>query len=671
MNSHFRCFVIASSIFLIGTVLEIGYFRMEAKIALAANQNTATVQKNEVDSREDEDNGKEPKQKTDAERILQLKETIKRDTQRLKELAENLKRLEDGFKRHGNQLTDLKSRIVQQKETIANAVEEGDARKTAQLQTELDRLEAEYQQFNKESDLVLKGSNTLREQIKALKEKIEKTALALNRLKGTEPSTEKSKPAVSTKPSKQPEKESSEAAQLIPQDQATAKPTKISLEGPSKESKLGPTAEQLEAQELVADKKQDAERAAKTVVDTVKRKKAIQKEMELAEKMLQTYRAGAEVLQSRLKKLEEELDQKIETGEDKTETTDLRQRINDTRTKLKRVRAEVSRGKQREIALKRELEEIQQEQLQAVKKAEKERAEAETAIKRKVWLESPFHPNNILRWVVVRGPKLLEVLIAMALLLLLVKSTSHRLAGMIVRQSGGTEEERKNRARTLGTSFRSALSGVVIIGGILLLLEEAGLSIKTLLGGAAVMGLTIAFGAQNLMRDYFSGFMILVEGQFKLNDVVKIGNFSGTVERMTLRMTTLRDLEGRAHFIPNGQIKGVTNMTHKWSQVLVDIPVTYRADVDRVMTLLMEIADDIRKDDEYKQTIIEEPIMLGVDFFAESGVVIKMLLKTLPGKQWALKRELLRRVKYRFDNEGIEIPVPHRVVYHRNESNPG
>ena len=109
-------------------------------------------------------------------------------------------------------------------------------------------------------------------------------------------------------------------------------------------------------------------------------------------------------------------------------------------------------------------------------------------------------------------------------------------------------------------------------------------------------------------------------------------------------------------------------MTHKWSQVLVDTSVTYKADVDRVMTLLMEIADEIRKDDEFGSTIIEEPVMLGVDLFAESGIVIKMLLKTLPGKQWALKREMLRRIKYRFDDEGIEIPVPHRVVYQRSES---
>ena len=663
--------VLAYAIFLIGVVGEIGFFPIELTNALAGNQNTPDMQDQENGPREGKENGKRAEQITDAERILQLKKTIKRDTQELKELAANLKRLEENFKRYGNRLSDLKARIAEEKNRIADATKEGDTHKAERLQTEVKNLEGEYQQTNKESNLVLQATNTLREQIKALKEKTQKTALALSRLTGAEPPEEKSKPTVLATPPKQPTNASAAAQQVIPPGQATSKPSKTSKEGLSAESEPAPTAEQLEVQELVIEKKQDAKRAAKAVVDTVKRKKTIQREIELAEKMLQTYREGAEVLQSRLKTLEEELAEKTEAEGDKAEIKEIRETIIDTRKKLKRVRQELSNKEKRRIELERELEAIQEEQKQAVEKAEKEREEAETAIKKQVWLESPFHPNNILRWAVVRGPKLLGVLIAMILLLLLVKCTSHRISRMIVRQGGGTEEEKKNRARTLGSSFRSALNGVVILGGILLLLEEAGLHIKTLLGGAAVIGLAIAFGAQNLMRDYFSGFMILVEGQFKLTDVVKIGDVSGTVERMTLRMTTLRDLEGRAHFIPNGQIKGVTNMTHKWSQVLVAISVTYKADVDRVMTLLVEIAGEIRKDDEFGSTIIEEPVMLGVDLFAESGIVIKMLLKTLPGKQWALKREMLRRIKYRFDDEGIEIPVPHRVVYQRNEPNMG
>ncbi|MFC1580994.1 mechanosensitive ion channel family protein, partial [Thermodesulfobacteriota bacterium] len=169
------------------------------------------------------------------------------------------------------------------------------------------------------------------------------------------------------------------------------------------------------------------------------------------------------------------------------------------------------------------------------------------------------------------------------------------------------------------------------------------------------------------MRDYFSGFMILVEGQFQLNDVIKIGDVSGSVERMSMRMTTLRDLKGKAHFIPNGQIKRVTNMTHKWSQVMFEIGVTYRADVDRVMALLTDIAGEMKEDEKYKDNIIAEPVMLGVDLFGRSGIVIKMLMRTKAGMQWSVKREMLRRIKNRFDKEGIEIPLPQRVVYQRQE----
>ena len=164
-------------------------------------------------------------------------------------------------------------------------------------------MEGEYQQSNKESNLVLQATNTLREQIKALKEKTEKTALALNRLTGAEPPEEKSKPTVLAPPPEEPTNGSVTPPQVIPQGQATPKPSRTSKEGLPAESEPTPTAEQLEVQELVIEKKQDAKRAAKAVVDTVKRKKTIQREIELAEKMLQTYREGAEVLQSRLKKL--------------------------------------------------------------------------------------------------------------------------------------------------------------------------------------------------------------------------------------------------------------------------------------------------------------------------------------------------------------------------------
>jgi small conductance mechanosensitive channel len=189
-----------------------------------------------------------------------------------------------------------------------------------------------------------------------------------------------------------------------------------------------------------------------------------------------------------------------------------------------------------------------------------------------------------------------------------------------------------------------------------------------LLGGAAVFGLAVAFGAQNLIRDYFSGFMVLLEDQYGINDYVKVGDISGQVERITLRMTALRDTDGVVHFVPHGTINTVSNLTHGWSRAMFDIGIGYKEDVDRVMRLLVDLGRDLRKDPEYGPLILDNPEMYGVDKFDESAVVIKFSLKTRPLKQWPVRREMLRRIKKKFDELDIEIPYPHRTVYHRYET---
>ena len=170
------------------------------------------------------------------------------------------------------------------------------------------------------------------------------------------------------------------------------------------------------------------------------------------------------------------------------------------------------------------------------------------------------------------------------------------------------------------------------------------------------------------MRDFFNGMLILWEGQYELNDVVMIGDVAGVVERLTMRVTVLRDLEGRAHFIPNGEIKRVTNLTHEWSQAVFDIGVGYGENVDRVMGILMELGAELRKDPKFSRLILDEPQMLGVDLFSESGTIIKFTIKTKAAGQWAVKRELLRRIKNRFDELGIRIAVPHRIILQEKEA---
>jgi small conductance mechanosensitive channel len=222
-----------------------------------------------------------------------------------------------------------------------------------------------------------------------------------------------------------------------------------------------------------------------------------------------------------------------------------------------------------------------------------------------------------------------------------------------------------DRADTLALSFRSAASFLIVIGGGLLLLQEAGVDIVAVLGGAAVLGVAVAFGAQNLMRDYFTGFLILLENQFELGDLVTIAGVTGNVESVNMRVTVLRDLEGRVHFIPNGEIKAVTNRTYHWGRAVIEVPIGYNENVDRAIETLSEVASGLRADPDWADRITEDPIMMGVDAFTEYGVVIKFMLQTTPEDMFTVRRELLRRVKNKFDELGIQISVPHRILLQR------
>ncbi|MDH3728503.1 MAG: mechanosensitive ion channel family protein, partial [Myxococcales bacterium] len=189
------------------------------------------------------------------------------------------------------------------------------------------------------------------------------------------------------------------------------------------------------------------------------------------------------------------------------------------------------------------------------------------------------------------------------------------------------------------------------------------------LGGAAIFGVAIAFGAQDLMRDYFSGFLILLEDQYQLGDLVTIGSTTGTVESVNMRVTVLRDLEGRVHFIPNGNIKSVTNRTYGWGRPVFEIPLRFDEDVDRVMETLLEVATGLMGDPDWKPFVSGEPEMLGVDKFTDHGIVIKFMVRTKPDQVFAVRREMLRRISKRFNELGIQISVPHRLIVHE-KSNP-
>jgi moderate conductance mechanosensitive channel len=281
-----------------------------------------------------------------------------------------------------------------------------------------------------------------------------------------------------------------------------------------------------------------------------------------------------------------------------------------------------------------------------------------------------FTLANLWQWTQHHGPRVVLVLLGMLVLSQLVRLFTRQVMKVLSHHAVRCGEEScENRARTLIGVFRNAASLVICVGGSMMLLDEMGVPIMPLLGGAAVAGLAVAFGAQNLIRDYFCGFMVLLEDQYSIGDVVKIGDVSGTVEKITLRMTVLRDLEGAVHFVPHGTITLVSNMTHGWSQAHFEIGVAYKEDVDRVMEVLLELAREMHADPVFATQMLAEPEMRGVSDITDSAVIISFIIKTRPLKQWSVKREMLRRIKRRFDELGIEMPFQHRTIYHRLQGN--
>lgn len=191
------------------------------------------------------------------------------------------------------------------------------------------------------------------------------------------------------------------------------------------------------------------------------------------------------------------------------------------------------------------------------------------------------------------------------------------------------------------------------------------IDIGPILAGAGILGLAISFGAQSLVKDVISGFFILVEDQFTVGDSIEVAGRTGTVERMTLRMVTLRDLRGVVHMIPNGQLDVVSNITRSWSRAVVDVGVGYGAPIDQVLEVFRDEAEEFAADAAWSDKLEGIPDVMGIDALADSAVVIRTAIRTIPGAHWQCGREFRRRIKNRLDQEGIEIPFPQRTVHIR------
>ena len=229
---------------------------------------------------------------------------------------------------------------------------------------------------------------------------------------------------------------------------------------------------------------------------------------------------------------------------------------------------------------------------------------------------------------------------------------------------------KEQRVKTLGGLFTNVLLVVMVTVTTLTILDVF-INIGPLLASVSVVGLAVSFGAQSLVKDIIAGTFILIEGQFGIGDVVRVGEVSGVVEKITLRTTILRDTHGAVHVVPNGEIKIVTNLTKTWSRAVLDVSISHRQDIDQAVATLAGIGADLQADPEWGPLLLEPPEVLGVENITDAGVVIRMTAKTLPLKQWEVARDLRRRVRQRFEAEGIEIPFPTMTVFWGEDQMPG
>ncbi len=244
---------------------------------------------------------------------------------------------------------------------------------------------------------------------------------------------------------------------------------------------------------------------------------------------------------------------------------------------------------------------------------------------------------------------------------LIPKIREHLVATM--HKHRGDDIEMAKRAVTVSTLFRRTIGVIIWVIAFITVLQQAGFDIAPILATAGVAGLAISFGAQNLVRDVISGVIILLENQIRVGDVAQLNGTGGLVEDINLRTVRLRSLDGTVHIFPNGAITSLANLTNEFSYYLWDLGVAYKEDTDYVVSVVKELAAEMRQEEGFRNEILDDLEVLGVDQFGDDAVIIKMRIKTKPIQQWMVGRELNRRIKKRFDELGIEIPFPHRTLY--------
>lgn len=410
----------------------------------------------------------------------------------------------------------------------------------------------------------------------------------------------------------------------------------------------------------------DAEAVEQKAREIEEKQKEVEARVEEETRDVQEAQELIEKAQTEKKLLEKEIDltqeeaalakKELEIAEKEAEATkdeSVQKKVGELQKKVEKVEeAKESQAKKLQLALEKEK--------LAEKKLDKEQQEIDEL---KQQLSDLRVQRSGMRSTTEKLISSVVIIIVGVVLYILLGLAVKALERMIKKGDDIRESEAELRFRTLGKLIKW-LGGIsILLSVVYLLLSLYGFNVAPLIAGAGVIGLAFGFGGQYLIRDLINGMFILIEGQYRINDVVKLGDLAGLVEDVNLRITTLRDLEGRVITVPNGEIKAVINYTKGYAQALFDIGVAYKENVDHVMEVIKNVGAQMREDKYFGKLILADLEMFGVDGFADSAVVIKFRIKTRPIKQWEVSREFRRRLKNRFDELGIEIPFPHTTVY--------
>ena len=277
----------------------------------------------------------------------------------------------------------------------------------------------------------------------------------------------------------------------------------------------------------------------------------------------------------------------------------------------------------------------------------------------------------VIPWLLTNGVKIIFIIIGAIILNKIVTSFIEKAVRIAVRPDGiSSQEAEEKRENTLIQIFNTTAKIGIIIIAALMVLEEFGVEIAPILAAAGIVGLAFGFGGQYLIRDIISGLFIILENQYRVGDIVSFDNASGTVQEISLRKTTLRDLDGTVHHIPHGEIKKVSNLSKDFSRINLDMGVSYNTNLEHVISVINSVGTALANDPDWKHAILLAPQFLRVNDFADSAIMLKILGETLPSRQWEVTGELRKRLKVAFDKEGIEIPFPQMVLHSAVETSP-